>query len=163
MRGLRLASRLAWGGLIGAGLYLLLIDTTDLPELYVLAGVALACAVGFELSREQDFIEARVAPWWLLSIWRVLVKIPLDILLLCWEALAQLARPRAERGTFRAVPFGAVKESPEEAGRRAVTEWLGSMAPNTIVVGIDPERRLLLVHQLHRQGPPEQVDPLRLG
>jgi hypothetical protein len=159
--------RRAWivvlGILIGGGFYLLLIDTASLPELYVLAGVALTCGLLFLLSREQGFIEARIHPKLLGSVWRLVAKIPLDIALVCWEALAQLARPRPARGSFRAVRFQAGEPSAEDTGRRAMAEALGSVAPNTIVVGVDPERGLLLVHQLHRQGRPEDLDVLRLG
>jgi hypothetical protein len=153
----------ALGLLIGGGFYLLLIDTTLLPEVYLLIGVALACAVAFTLSREQGFAEARIRPWWFLGGWQVLLKIFLDIALLCGEAVAQLLAPRQARGDFRAVRFQACRDSPEHAGRRALTEWLGSLAPNTIVVGVDAERELLLVHQLRRQGEPDDVDPLGLG
>lgn len=155
---------LARGVLIGGGFYLLLIDTASLPELYALAGVAVACAVAFLVSREQHFTEARVHPKYLLSIWRLAIKIPLDIALVCWEALAQLVRPRpGPRGQFRAVRFEAIDDDPGHAGRRATAEVLGSVTPNTIVVGVDRERGLLLAHQLHRQGPPEDLDVLRLG
>jgi multisubunit Na+/H+ antiporter MnhE subunit len=160
---LRRAWIFALGLLIGGGFYLLLIDTLLLPEVYLLIGVAIACAMAFALSREQGFAEARIRPWWLLNGWRVLLKIFLDIVLLCWEAVAQLLAPRQARGNFRAVRFQATEETPQDAGRRALTEWLGSVAPNTIVVGVDAKRKLLLVHQLHRQGEPDQVDPLGLG
>jgi hypothetical protein len=160
---IRRASIVTVGILIGGGFYLLLIDTTSLPELYVLAGVALVCGLAFLVSREQGFIEARVGPMLLAGIWRLGIQIPRDIALVCWEAVAQLVRPRPARGAFRAVSFEAVEQSAEDTGRRAMTEALGSMAPNTIVIGVDPERRLLLVHQLRRQGPPEDLDVLRLG
>lgn len=160
---IRAVARGTIGLLIGGGFYLLLIDTTSLPELYVLAGVALACAVGFELAREQGFVEARVLPWWLLRSWRLIWRIPSDIAILCWEALAQLVRPRPARGVFRAVPFGAARRTSAEAGRRALAETVGSFAPNTIIVGVDPERRLLLAHQLCRHGLPEDLDVTRLG
>jgi multisubunit Na+/H+ antiporter MnhE subunit len=161
-------SRSVWaiarGVLIGGGFYLLLIDTTSLPELYVLAGVAVACAIAFVVSREQGFTEARVHPKYLLSIWRLIIKIPRDIALVCWEALAQLVRPRpGPRGEFRAVRFRATEGTPHDGGRRATAEVLGSVTPNTIVVGVDVERGLMLVHQLRRQGPPEDLDVLRLG
>jgi multisubunit Na+/H+ antiporter MnhE subunit len=159
--------RRAWivvlGILIGGGFYLLLIDTASLPELYVLAGVALACGLLFLVSREQGFIEARVNPMLFIGIWRLVVRIALDIALVSWEAVAQLVRPRTPRGQFRTVRFGAVEETAEDTGRRAVAEAFGSMAPNTIVVGVDPKRHLLLVHQLRRQGPDEDLDVLRLG
>ena len=41
--------------------------------------------------------------------------------------------------------------------------WVSWQAPNTIVIGIDGERDLLLVHQLHRSGGREQLDVLELG
>jgi hypothetical protein len=163
MRSLRVSWILILGVLIGGGFYFLLIDTASLPELYVLAGVAAGCALAFELAREQGFAEASIAPWWLLTAWRVVLKIPLDIVLLCYEALLQLVTPRDVRGTFRAVRFEATEDTPRDAGRRSLSEWLGSVSPNTIVVGVDAERQLVLVHQLHLQGGADQVDPLGLG
>jgi hypothetical protein len=64
---------------------------------------------------------------------------------------------------FRASAFGATREVPADTGRRAVAETVGSLAPNTIVVGVDAERGLLLTHQLRRNGPPEDLDVTRLG
>jgi multisubunit Na+/H+ antiporter MnhE subunit len=151
----------AFGAFLAGAFYLLLIDTTSLPELYVLAGVALAGAISFVVSREQGYTEASVPATVLIRVWRVLLQIPRDVAVLCGEAVLQLLRPRARRGGFRAVPFAAVRDTPEHEGRRALTEWLGSLAPNTIVVGVDDERRLLLVHQLRRHGDTDDVDPLR--
>ena len=151
------------GAVIGGGFYLLLIDTPNPSELYVLAGVALFCGFAFFVSRQQGFIEARIEPSFLLGAWRLLPKIPLDIALVCWEAVAQLVRPRPVRGSFRAVAFRATEQNASDTGRRAVAEALGSVAPNTIVVGVNAERGLLLVHQLHHQGPAEDLDVLRLG
>lgn len=163
MRPLRMAWILVLGTLIGGGFYFLLIDTASLPEVYVLAGVAAGCALAFALAREQGFAESQINPMWLLRGWRVILKIPIDIGLLCWEALVQVVAPRPARGLFRAAPFKATKETAADSGRRALSEWMGSLSPNTIVVGVDAERRLVLVHQLHRQGATDQLDPLGLG
>jgi hypothetical protein len=163
MRALRTAWILVLGVLIGGGFYFLLIDTASLPELYVLAGVAVACALAFELAREQDFAEGRILPWWLAGGWRVVLDIPLDIALLCYEALVQLVAPRQTRGAFRAVRFEATADTPGDAGRRALSEWFGSASPNTIVVGVDADRQLVLVHQLRRRGAADRADPLGLG
>lgn len=149
--------------LIGGGFYLQLIDTTSLPELYVLAGVALACGVGFQLAREEGFVEARIVPWLLLRSWRLIWRIPSDIGILCWEAVVQLVHPRRTRGVFRAARFTATDETSSHAGRRALAETVGSVAPNTIIVGVDTERKLLLTHQLRRHGPPGDLDVTRLG
>ena len=163
MRALRTSWILVLGGLIGGGFYFLLIDTSSLPELYVMGGAVVGCALAFQLARQQEFIESLIDPRWLLRGWRVALKIPLDIGILCWEALAQLGSRRSARGTFRAAPFEATKQTSSDTGRRAVSEWVGSLSPNTIVVGVDAELGLVLVHQLHRQGDTEQIDPLALG
>jgi len=163
MRIVRAAPVLLGGVLLAGAFYLLLVDTTSLPELYVLAAVAVVCGVGFELSREQGFVEARLVPRWLGAAWRSVIRVPGDVARLCSVALVQLVRPRPRRGAFRAVPFAATGDTPADAGRRALTEWLGSIAPNTIVVGVDTKRGLLLVHQLRRQGRGDELDPLRLG
>lgn len=154
---------LVLGGLIGGGFYFLLIDITGLPELYTLAGAAAAGGVTMLLAREQGFVEARVLPWWVLRGWRLLYKIPQDIGILCWEAANQLTSPRAARGSFRAHHFGACASNPTDAGRRALAELLGSVSPNTIVIGVDVDRRLLLVHQLRRSGAPQDLDVTGLG
>lgn len=150
---------------LGAGFYLLLIDTTDLPELIALAAIALLAAAMFELSREHGLPEGRVDPRWLLRAGRVLVRVPAHTAIVAAEAVAQLARPQPARGELRAVPFdpGGDPEGPLAIGRRALAEALGSLAPNSIVLGIDSESRLLLVHQLRRRGGREELDPLGLG
>ncbi|HWE34742.1 MAG TPA: hypothetical protein VG410_14715 [Solirubrobacteraceae bacterium] len=158
----RVASALL-GLVIGGGFYLLLIDTVSSPELYAGAGATLLAAAAYEVSREQGFTEARVSPAWLARAWRVLVRVPTHIGLVCFEAVRQPFARAPRRGSFRVVSFGACGEDAADAGRRALTEALGSLAPNTIVVGIDTGRKLLLVHQLHRQGGRNELDPLGLG
>ncbi len=150
------------GALLSGAFYLLLIDTVSLPELYVLAGVALLAGVLLDLSRVQGFTEAKIRMGWLLRGWRPVVQVPLHIVLVTREALAQLVSRKASRGEFRAVPFRA-GDSAEDHGRRALAEALGSFAPNTIVIGVDLERDLLLVHQLYRTGSPDDLDVLGLG
>jgi multisubunit Na+/H+ antiporter MnhE subunit len=151
-------------GLVAAGaFYMLLIDTVSLPELYAGAGAALLAGAAYEGSREQGFAEAAVSPVWLARGWRVVWRVPVQVVLVCRVALAQLLIRRRVRGRFRTVPFDAGGEGARDTGRRALTEALGSLAPNTIVVGIDPERNLLLVHQLFVHGDRDELDPLGLG
>ena len=151
------------GVLVGGGFYFQLIDTTSLPELYALAGVAVACGIGVALAHGQGFVEAKILPCWLLRSWRLVWKIPSDIVIVCREALAQLVHPRPTRGVFRATEFTATEATPSDTGRRALAETVGSIAPNTIIVGVDAERGLLLTHQLRRRGSPRDLDVTRLG
>jgi hypothetical protein len=156
---------LAWtfGFVLAGALYLLLIDTLDLPELYAGAAVAVLCALVFEAAREQGFAEARPALRWFPRVARALVRVPADAARLSLSAFEQLMRPRARRGEFVAIRFAQhARDDPREAGRRALAEAAGSLAPNTIVVGIDVERGLILAHQLRRGGGADAVDPLGL-
>jgi multisubunit Na+/H+ antiporter MnhE subunit len=149
------------GAAIAAAFYLALIDTTSLPELYAGAGVVVLAALAFAASLRQGFVEATIHPVWLLRAWRPLLGVPRDAWILARDAVAQTVRPQRERGQLRAIPFRA-GDTPADVGRRALTEILGSLAPNTIVIGVDPERELLLVHQLERRGDPADLDVLRL-
>jgi hypothetical protein len=151
------------GWLLASGLYLLLIDTTDLPELLVGAGITVLAATAFSLTRERYLAAETVRLAWLARFYRPVAQTPADIVAVAWAALVQLRRPREVRGVFRAVPFACGDEEAREIGRRALAESLGSFAPNTIIIGVDPERELLLGHQLHRRGGPEAIDILGLG
>jgi hypothetical protein len=156
---------LVWlaGWLLAAGLYLLLIDTTDLPELIVGAGIATLAATAFGLAREQYLAAETVRLAWLGRIYRPLAQTPPDIVALVVAAITQLRHPRRTHGVFRTVPFACGDDQAREIGRRALAESLGSFAPNTIIIGIDPERELLLGHQLCRRGGSEAIDILGLG
>ncbi len=147
---------------VAAGFYLLLVDTVDLPELVALAVIAAIATVAFESSRRQGVAEAAFELSWLRQAWRPVVNVPRHALLISYEAVLQLVRAEPRRGSFRAIPFRGGEDAADQ-GRIAVTESLGSFAPNTIVIGIDSDRDLLLVHQLHRQGGREELDVLRLG
>lgn len=156
----------AWwfGWLFAGALYLLLIDITDLPELIVGAGAATIAATGFELAREQRTVGGlRARLQWLAYAWRPLVNVPSDIATVSVLAFRQLIHPRAVNGAFRTVPFRCGGDERLETGRRALAESLGSFAPNTIIVGVDGEREVLLGHQLRRRGGDDAVDVLRLG
>jgi hypothetical protein len=159
---IRRAGIAALGFALAGGFYLLLIDTTDLPELYVLAAVALAAAVAFEGSRELGFAEAAMTARWLLRAWRVLARVPVDVVRVSGEALVQLVARKPVRGSLRAIPFHG-GDRPRDLGRIALTETLGSFAPNTIVLGVDPDSELMLVHQLRTAGASDELDVLRLG
>lgn len=155
----------AWasGWFLASLLYLLLIDTTDLPELIAGVGAAALAATGFELAREQDLagLTARLA--WLRRVHRPLLRAPADIVTVSWVAVRQLVRPRAVNGQFRSVPFRGGEDARLEVGKRALAQSLGSFAPNTIVIGVDAERELLLGHQLRCSGGDAAIDVMKLG
>lgn len=144
---------------LGGGFYLLLIDTVSAPELYAGAGATLLGFAGYQVSREQGLAEASFSPAWLLRSVRILARVPIAIAVVSREAIAQLFSLRRQRGAFRTIRFDGGGETPREVGRRALVEAIGSVAPTTIVVGIDADRGLLLVHEL---GGPSRLDALEL-
>ena len=152
------------GFVLAAAFYLLLIDTISLPELYVGAAVALLAGVVVEAAREQTFPEATIALSWLRGIWRAARQIPPDVARVSLAAFEQLLSPSERVGRLRVVEFRhGHPHSSRDAGRRALAEGFGSLAPNTIVIGVDPDRDVLLTHQLRVHGDERTTDVLGLG
>jgi hypothetical protein len=157
---------LPWSAaLVFAGaFYELLIDTRSVPELVVLGVVAVLAATGAELAREQSILGEEVRRGWLLRLPLALRAVPGDVVRVSAAALRQLVAPRARVGRFLALPFtcppGAERD-PRQRGRRALAEFAGSVGPNTVIVGVDFERGLLLAHQLVASDP-KTIDPLEL-
>jgi multisubunit Na+/H+ antiporter MnhE subunit len=146
-----------------AGVYLLLVDLVQQPELITGAVVAAVAATGSELVRAQRDNPLRVPRRGLLRAWRPIARAPRDLALVIGAIVRQLAERRPARGRVRAIPFRHGGDSPDGIGRRALAEGLGSFAPNTIVIGVDDERNLLLVHQLVPSGQAgEALDPMEL-
>jgi hypothetical protein len=152
----------ALGWVFAGALYLLLIDTISLPELLVGAGGVTLAATAFELTREHSALDAGFRGSWLARVYRPLLNVPRDIVWVSLEAMRQLARRDAQRGEFRSARFRCGAQERESA-REALAESLGSFAPNTIVIGVDLHRELILVHQLRVSGGREAIDVLELG
>ncbi len=158
-----LRDALAWasGGALAGAFYLLLIDTLALPELAVLAVAAVLSATGLEFARERLAGGKGIELRWLARLHRPLVRVPGDVVHVVRQILVALVRRERSLGAFRAVPFAPAEG--RRASAHALAEALGSLAPNTIVVGVDRERGLLLAHQLRRSGGRKAVDLLELG
>jgi len=156
----RAIRRVAAGYLFAAAFYLLLIDSVDTPEL-IAAGVAAAlAATGFALAREEHIAHEAIRLRWLVRAPLPVLRVPGDLAKLALVAARQLARPQPARGEFSTAPFATRDDGSFEMGRRALAEALGSFAPNTIVVGVDSDRELILAHKLSAGG---SIDPLQLG
>lgn len=149
--------------LLATGFYLLLIDTATVPELVAGAVAVALAAAGYDRARKQGVAEARISLSWMRGLGGVLARLPRQLVLVCLEAVSQLITPQASRGRLRTVSFAAGAGDAADVGRRALTETLGSLTPNTIVVGIDSDQDLLLVHQLRRGGGRRELDQLGLG
>jgi hypothetical protein len=93
--------------------------------------------------------------------WRLGLDLFVDSARLTAALFRHVVLRRPVRGRLRAARYRATAASPQAAGRRALTEWLGSLGPNRYVVGIDRERDVVLVHELVPDEDP--LDRLELG
>jgi multisubunit Na+/H+ antiporter MnhE subunit len=134
---------LIWWALLAA-LWLALVDTVLAPELLAGAVAAAIAATGAVIVRQQRRLLLLPRLAWLRSAGGPLRRAVTDL-----APLARaLVRRRDEHGRLVELPYDAVADTPEAAAHRAFTQALGSLGPNTIVVDVDRDRRVLSVHQL---------------
>ena len=136
------------GLLIAAPFYWLLVDTTSSPDLWAGGAAALLAAAVYSAAYLESDESAAIKLRWLTIAVRELAKVPLGILIVCREIIAQTFAPRAPRGVIQVDPFDAGEGSAHDLGRRALTEGFRSFAPNTVVIGVDPDNDRLLFHRL---------------
>jgi multisubunit Na+/H+ antiporter MnhE subunit len=143
-----LAVWLTWWAILAA-LYLLIDDSVLVPELVVGAFAAAVGATGATLVHRERVVLLRGELRWLGAAGSALARLVGDV----WPLARALPR-RGGTSTLVEVPFDATSDGPRDTARRAATEALGSLAPNTIVVRIDTERGKVVAHQLVPTGDP---------
>jgi multisubunit Na+/H+ antiporter MnhE subunit len=146
-----------WAILIA--LWLALVDNAKLAELVTGAIAAAISATLAGLAEAATVARPRLRASMLRHAWRPVARLPLDTLLLM-AALLRVLRGRRRRGRLRAVRFRD-RGGAEAAARHVLAESLGSLAPNRYVIGIDPEREYMLVHELIPSD--AELDLLELG
>jgi len=144
-----------------AALWLALVDTVLAPELAAGAVAAAIAATGAVVVRSQRRLLLRPKAAWLRAVPGRLLRVVTDLRPLLVALWRRGIRRADEHGAMAELPYAAVGDDPESAAHRVFTEALGSLAPNTMVVQIDRERRTLLVHQLvPTPDPAAQAKPL---
>jgi multisubunit Na+/H+ antiporter MnhE subunit len=143
------------------GLWLVLVDSTDEPDLITGAVVAVIAAALAGVLRSLGSVHARPRAAMLRFAYRPLLALVSESVLVTAALARALLLRRPLHGRFRTVRFRPAGEGPEAAARRMLAEWGGSLAPNRYVIGIDAERQVLLVHELVASSSP--LDPLELG
>ena len=152
----------AWCGC--AVVWMWLEDTVVLANLIDGAVAAAVGATGTTLVYAARLVAFDPRARWALRLWRPLAQFGPDL----WTLVAVLLRAMrgGERapGALRAVRFELAGGPGEVSARCALASVVGSFAPNTIVLGVDVEEELILVHQLVPQLEDRtSVDPLGLG
>jgi multisubunit Na+/H+ antiporter MnhE subunit len=145
-----------------AALWLALVDTVAVPELVAGAIGAAIAATGAVIVRDQRRLLLRPRLAWIRCAGGPLRRTVTDLGPLARELWWSGVRRRAAHGALVEVPYTAVAvDDPDAATHRVFTEALGSLAPNTLIVDVDRERRVLLVHQLvPTDDPAAEAKPL---
>ena len=128
-------------------LWLLFVDTFAGQEVIVGLVAAAIAATAAELVRSQELVRFRLDPHWL----RGLPGLPWQVLHDTWLLTVALWRHctgSPVRGVFRVVPFPSEADDDRSAARRALVTALVSVAPNTVVVGVEGAGGEMLIHQL---------------
>jgi multisubunit Na+/H+ antiporter MnhE subunit len=145
------------------GVWLVHDDSAKLPELVAGVGVAVVAATATELVRRQRVAGIAFRPTFFRKVLSLVPSAVRDCVSLTRLAFAQLFRPQPVRGMTVTTAFRHGGEEPQQNGRRALGQALGSFAPGTIVVGMDPERGVVVAHQLPPSGDASDLDPLGLA
>ncbi len=137
------------GLVIAAPFYWLLIDTTTSPELIAGGVAAVLTAATTAAAYVESTLNAAVRLRWLARGFKEVARVPLGVAIVCREVVAQTTRPKPCRGVIDAERFATQGEdASHELGRRALAETLRTLAPHTIVIGVDPDSERLLLHRL---------------
>jgi multisubunit Na+/H+ antiporter MnhE subunit len=128
-------------------LWLAFVDTLAAEEVALGLVTAAVAATAAELVRSQGLVRFHLDPRWLRDVHRL----PWQVLRDCWLLAAALWRHCTGRpvgGGVRVVPFPVEADDARSAARRALATALVSVAPNTVVVGVEGGEGGMLVHQL---------------
>lgn len=132
-----------------AALWLALVDRTPLSEIVLGAVAATIGATAAVLVRQQRERLLRPRARWLATAWRPVLSLFGDLWPLTRAlVLRGVLRRGDDPGGLVELPFDAVGDDPTQTAYRVLTSALGSLGPNTIVVDVDPDRRVLVAHQL---------------
>jgi hypothetical protein len=136
---------LIWWVLLAA-LFVALEDSRRLEVLVVAAVVGAFGATAAVVVRARRDVVLRPRLRWILAALRGLLRWPGDLVVLTRALVSRT------EGCIVEEPFSATGDDPHDAARRALAVAGGSLAPNSIVVGIDAERGVLVRHDLVRRG-----------
>jgi len=144
----RMATWLAWWVLL-MSLWVAVDDSFESDELLVGAGLAAVAALAAEVVCDQAELRLRIRAAWLVRV----LSLPGQVVQQTFLVFAALARglftkAPLPRGRFRELPVQYGDDTPLGVTRRVLLIGARSLAPNEFVLGIDPERDVMITHQL---------------
>lgn len=133
-------------------LWLLFVNTTREHELWLAAASSVIAAFAAEVVRAQPFADFRPRIGWLIQAWREPWYILEGCATIFWVFIKHFFSP--EPSVLREVVFDPGGSDRASAARRALAITYTTVPPNFVVLGIDFEKRVMLVHQVRETETP---------
>jgi multisubunit Na+/H+ antiporter MnhE subunit len=143
----RAATWLAWWVLL-MSLWVAVDDSLQPDELLAGAGAAALAALAAEVASHHAAARLGLRAAWLARALRLPGEVAHDTVTVFAALARTLVTRQPPRGAFRELPVAYGDDTPRGVTRRVLLTGASSLAPNTFVLGIDPERDAMVVHQL---------------
>src|SRR5437868_2105846 len=140
-------------------LWALLTSTVDPTELVTGAGAAAIAATVFEVIRERSSPRARPRWSWLKPVPIIPLLVARDTIVVFAALARQLRGGRRRPSRLEVVRLPELGDEAEHNARHLFVTIGVALSPNTYVIGFEPERNEMLVHQLVPRRP-TSVDEL---
>jgi multisubunit Na+/H+ antiporter MnhE subunit len=131
---------------VAAG-WLLFAGSLAVGELVAAVTVGVAAALAGALLRRHVGHRHRGARRWARHLPRMLLQAVVD----SWTVTVELVRTlrgAPPRSRLRALPFDVRGDGADDVGRRVLTTVGLTLQPNSVVLGFDADREVVLVHEL---------------
>jgi multisubunit Na+/H+ antiporter MnhE subunit len=139
------------------GLWLALVGTVAGLELIAGVVAALIGAIAVEVVRSRGLLLG-IDPRWLAGLRRPLVQVFVDFFVVMGALARTLATRRPPDDRCLVVDLSGAGGDQRSPGWRAYAAAAGSLAPNSVVIDVERERRRMLVHKLvPESGPPRPL------
>lgn len=143
----RVGSWVMWWVLL-MSLWVWMDDNLGLAELLAGAGAAALGAFGAEAVQYQSATYFRLRIEWLTPALRLPGRLARDTALAVAVVWNRVVHGREPPSGIRQIPVRYGDDGPEGVTRRVLITAGASFTPNTFVLGLDPERNAMVVHDL---------------
>lgn len=143
------------------GTWLLFVGSFSLHELLI--GIIAAVLASAGMVVVKIFYQTPFSPDAsdLLALWRLPWYLLSDTFVVLTVAAKDLLGTERADSLFRVVPFQAGRtKNPRMTARRALATLYSTVAPNSIVLGVNTKDQKLLFHQIKRSSVPKMTEQL---
>lgn len=142
-------------------LWLLFVGTFELHELVIGVIAAVLASIGMVVIALEYPVPFSPALSDLLACWRLPWYVVSDTWLVFNVAAKDLLHIERAKSLFRVCPFDAgSQKNPRKVARRALATVYSTVAPNSIVLGVNTSNQKLLFHQIKRSSVPKMTQQL---